>query len=58
VSENESELEPLLTEADQFQMDVVNKYAGLAGTPAALVPMDDEHAIAWLERIPPESDGV
>lgn len=47
---NKPEPEPVLIEADPFMVDVVNKYGGLAGTDRALVSMDDEHAIAWLER--------
>jgi predicted DNA-binding transcriptional regulator AlpA len=39
----------MLVDADPSTVDVVNKYGGYTGTDQALVSMDGEHAIGWVE---------
>jgi hypothetical protein len=49
--------ELVLIPADPFTVDTVNKFSGLAGTPRALVSMDDEYAIVWVvHTLPQEGD--
>jgi hypothetical protein len=52
-----SEPEPELIVVDEctpWQVEVVNKYSGLKGTPFAIESLDSTHASALVERVPPK----